>query len=88
MAMPAMPALDDMAVAIASALLSHAPDAETANTLRKQFALVLTWKIRAEITGEEPDEDGEYGRYDPVREATCEALRGGTITKINEHALI
>ena len=78
----ATPALDDMAAGIASALLSHAPDNEAADMLRKHFALVLTWKIRAVIDDEEPEEDGEYCGFDAVREAARAALRGSTITTI------
>jgi hypothetical protein len=84
----ATPALDDMAAGIASALLSHAPDDNTANMLRKHFALVLTWKIRAEINEEEPDEDGEYGGFDAVREAARAALSGSTITAVDGSKLI
>ena len=82
------PALDVMASVIASSLLSHAPDAEKAEELRKQFTLVLSWKIKAIINKEEPDEDGECGGFDAVREAAREVLRGAIITSINERPLI
>ena len=82
------PALDVMASVIASSLLSHAPDAEKAEELRKQFTLVLSWKIRAIINKEEPGEDGNFGGFDSVREAVRAVLGGATITTINEQLLI
>ena len=89
MATPATPLLDDMAKVIASMLKLHTPDVETADTLRKQFALALNWKIQAAIHGDEPDtEDGEYAGYNPMREAAREAICGGTIIEINAHPLI
>ena len=83
-----MPVLDNMASVIASELLSRAPDAEKADEIRSQFALVLTWKIRAIVNNEKPDSDGEYGGFDAVREGARAALSGVIVTSINEQPLI
>ena len=82
------PVLDDIASVIASELLSHAPDVEEADELRSQFALVLTWKVRAIINGETPDENRDYPESDSVCDAARLVLGGAVIVTIDHHPLI
>ena len=85
---PPTPLLDDIAEEMAAVLRFNTLKLWDADTLRQQFILALTWKIHDAIHDIEPDPDGDYAGYSPLREGGRAAIRGDVTTKVNGHPML